>query len=117
MPIIMKKRLVTNNTYFLSFHAAPMKMVVLRGWTRGVMMKHANSMNGSMRKAMMRMDHPKPKSEAFSNFERTMGKSTPPMLDPETARPMAYDGEGGELEEGHAGAHEQGLCEYELVVL
>ena len=85
----MKNRLVTNNTYFLSFHASPMKIVDFLDATLGLMTTQAKTMNGSIIKAITRIDQPNPKLEAFKNLESAIGKTMPPMLDPETARPRA----------------------------
>jgi hypothetical protein len=66
-----------------------MKMVVLRGGTRGLMMKQANNMKGTMMKATMRMDQPKDREELLSSLDKTMGKMTPPTEDPDATIPRA----------------------------
>lgn len=89
MPIITKNSATTNSKYLGCFQAAPMKTVVCRGGMRGVMAKHANTMNGRIMKAIIRMLHPKPTCALFSNFDMMMGNMTPPTDEPETTKPMA----------------------------
>jgi hypothetical protein len=68
-----------------------MKIVVLHGGIRGLMTKQAKIMKGSMMQAVIRMDRPKDADELLSSLDKTMGKTTPPMEDPETTMPRAVE--------------------------
>ena len=73
----------------MSLNAVPMKKVVVRGGKRDLMTKHEKAKRGAMTNPMTRTDHPNPRDEPFSIFESTMGMTTPPMDDPDTATPRA----------------------------
>lgn len=53
------------------------------------MVKHAKAMRGMIRNPMTRTDHPNPREDPFSIFDKAIGITMPPMEDPETTTPKA----------------------------
>lgn len=80
---------MTSSMYLDWFHGAAMKIAVCRGGILGLMAKHATTINGNMIKATIRILQANPISELFSIFDKAIGKTTPPIEDPETMRPSA----------------------------
>lgn len=89
MPRNMKNTETIRRTKFTSLKAAPMKKVVVLGGRRDLMTTHEKAKRGNMTNPMTRTVYPNPTEELFSIFDNAIGMTTPPMDDPDTARPKA----------------------------
>ncbi|TAQ89958.1 hypothetical protein B7494_g1693 [Chlorociboria aeruginascens] len=89
IPRSMKKNEAIRRTYFVSFQAATMKKVVFLGGRRALIAIQEKVRKGIITNPMTRTDHPNPREELFSIFDNAIGIITPPIDDPDTAKPKA----------------------------
>src|ERR1700733_3722166 len=89
MPRNMKNTETIRRMKFASLKAAPMKKVVVLGGRRDLTVTHEKAKRGNMTSPMTRTVHPNPREELFSIFDNAIGMTTPPMDDPDKARPKA----------------------------
>jgi hypothetical protein len=89
MPMKRKNSDPMTSKYKGSLKGSTRKNEVFLLGRRGLTAMHEKDMRGIMTKPMMRMDQPKPRDESFNIFDNAIGKTTPPIEEPETAIPKA----------------------------
>src|SRR6266567_9157970 len=89
MPRNMKNTETIRRMKFASLKAAPMKKAVVLGGRRDLTVTHEKAKRGNMTSPVTRTVHPNPREELFSIFDNAIGTTTPPMDDPDKARPKA----------------------------
>jgi len=89
MPMKRKKSDPMTNKYKGFLKGSMRKNEVFLLGRRGLTVMHEKDMRGIMTKPMMRIDQPKPREESFNIFDSAIGKTTPPIEEPDTVIPKA----------------------------
>lgn len=85
----MKKSEPITRRKLVSLNALQMKKLVVLGGRRGLTTTHEKAKRGNMMNPTIRTVQPKPNEEPLSILDRAIGKTTPPIDDPDMASPNA----------------------------